>query len=216
MKQWIHRSIRFGILAFALAVPLSARADTDFSVDPRATYLRVNTDNALNAAPIDLFAIGITPGDTISLTRLGDYARGNPPFDSDIYMDLSGVFSSSNVLGPAGDLHRVTGAIDAGTDLFTPPTFSGSLPTDIAEDFQISNITGTSSSITIDVPTGARYLFVGPFDVYFQDNFDPNANFGVRIGLISNAVPEASSATALLLGIVCLAGTSLKYRRRSR
>lgn len=209
MNRWPRRFFVSATLALTLVAPLAARADFSFSLDPRATYLRVNNDAALDAVPIDLLSIGVDPGDTIVISRLGDYVRGAAPFNIDEWLDMAGVFSSSAILGPAGDLNRVVGAIDTGTDFFTSPTFSGGLPTDIPQDFQISNFAGTLTSVTIEVPIGAQYLFVGPFDVFFQDNLDPNANYGVGIAV----VPEAGSAVVLLLGLVTLAGCRIRHRR---
>ncbi len=190
-------------LALAAGAPGSARGDLIFSLDPRGAYVRVNGESPPDAVPIDLLALGINPGDTIMITRLGDYQRGNSaPFDEDIFLDTTAVFSSSATLGPASDLNRVVGAIGAGLDFVTVPTFVGALLTDIPEDFEVSNFDGTITSVTVQVPAGARFLLVSPADSFFSDNSDLNGDFGVRI----TVVPEPPSLVLAGLGLaVCLA-----------
>ncbi|MCC2670471.1 MAG: hypothetical protein K0Q72_2942, partial [Armatimonadetes bacterium] len=92
---------------------------------------------------------------------------------------MIGVFSSTDVLDPAADSHRVPGAIDAGTDVFSIPTFVGAQPTDIPEDFAI---TGGGTDLTI--PAGAQFLFVSPNDSFFSDNSDPDGDYTIRITLL--------------------------------
>src|SRR5262245_21713168 len=95
-------------LALAACPPAVARGEFIFSLDPRGAYLRVNGETPPDAVLFDLLALGIRPGDFITLTRLGDFRRGNtPPYDVDAFLDMTAVFSPSDLLGPRGDLHRV-------------------------------------------------------------------------------------------------------------
>ena len=137
------------------------------SLNPKATYLHVNSDAALNAVPIDLAALGYQPGDMVKLSRLGEFDSGPAPKGS---IGLLGVFSSSNVLLPATNLNRVPGAIEAGMDFASACTFFSCQPTDIPQDFAIGAPNGSFTSVCLTIPAGATHLFVGPHDSFFQDN----------------------------------------------
>src|SRR5207245_833943 len=106
---------------------------TTVSINPRATYLRTNNDNALDAVPINLAALGIQPGDLIALEELGDwsFAISSP----ETATSLGGVFSSSNVLLASSIQNRGPAPVAASRALFPGPTFSGGLPTAIPQDF---------------------------------------------------------------------------------
>ncbi len=197
-------------LTLAAGAPGPARGDVIVSLDPRGAYLRVNGEATPGAVPIDLLAVGINPGDLITITRLGDFQRGNnAPFNEDVFLDVTAVFSSSNTLGPPGALNRVAGAVGAGLDFVTVPTFVGGLPTDVPEDFEVSNFDGTITSVTLQVPPGARFLFVATADSFFSDNSDPDGDFGVQIAV----VPEPSSLVLAGVGTVGFLGAV--WRRRA-
>lgn len=154
-----------------------------FSVDPKRTYLRTNGDAALEALKIDLGALGMAGGSTVRLERLGAYDCGSPCVDDRVGMIA--VFSAGDVLLAPDEPHRVPGAIDAGADVVTASTWSGGLPTDIAEDFAIADT-------TIGVPDGATHLLVGTADSLYLDNTDPNGDFAVRISLSNPTAVEDS------------------------
>lgn len=48
------------------------------ALDPKRTYLRTNGDAPLDALKIDLGALGIASGSTVTLERLGAYDCGSP------------------------------------------------------------------------------------------------------------------------------------------
>ena len=149
-------------------------AAATIKINPKATYLHTNNDaGAINSIPIELSSIGLAAGDTILLEHLGDYSQGP---NADIVTSMLAVFSSSATLTSATNLHRVSGAIDAGVDAITENTYFGSQPTDIPEDFRIMD-----SGTLITIPTGALYLFVTASDSYYQDNTDPDGDYNVRI-----------------------------------
>ena len=144
-----------------------------FSVDPLATYLRTNNDSgALDAVPISLESIGITPGTWIQLKEHGDWRPGTVGTDS-LTMVVA-VFSASDILLPSNELNRVQDAIDAGTDFTTMNTYDGDLLTDIPEDFFLDNV-------YIQVPVGATHIFLTVHDRLFQDNSDPDGDHAVEI-----------------------------------
>lgn len=166
-----------GIVAVGLA---SVAGATEVNINPRATYLRTNQDaGALNAKPVSLASVGLAPGDWARIERAGFFAYGNGTPDEGTM--LGGVFSSSDVLLGADQLHRVAGAIAAGKPWVTGETFFGKLPTDIPEDFWIDDT--TTSVAVVKVPAGATHMFFSVPDSYYSDNNDPNADFRIVVGV---------------------------------
>ena len=156
------------IAAWATAVLIAtAPAHADIiSFNPRATYFRTaGSDSSFDAIPIDLISRGFLAGQFVDLAAVGDFGFF-PGSDGNI-RSLPAVFSSSATLLASSNLSRVVGAIDAGTDYFSGPSFSGSLPTDIPEDFLVPHIT-LGSALTIQVPTGATHLFISVADSLFE------------------------------------------------
>jgi hypothetical protein len=189
------------VICAGTVMPAFAQSSsTTFRIDPRGTYLRISPADAAvgvpNALAINLSNLGIFPGDSIQLLQLGSFrGLGNPGPDTSRAM--GGVFSTSNVLLPTNVLARVPGAIEAGVDVLTAPTNLGGLPTDIPQDFRINtDVIGTS--IQIQVPTGAGFLFVSALDSQFSDNTDANGDFAVQIS--RSAIPTP----ALLPGLIGL------------
>lgn len=201
----------------------------EVDLSPRQTYLRWNTaancpvpsvggpvciDAALAPLVIDLLDLGYTPGTSIRLQRLGDYTLTNPefthePFAADAFTNLGAVFSSSDILLGLDQVNdaqpnRIPGAISMPEAAFnddpargnnaTPNTFTANLAANIPYDFFVGNT-------LITVPAGARYLFVGVPDNYYADNFDPDGDFGLRIGIPE---PGTTAILALAAGLLAL------------
>jgi hypothetical protein len=184
------------------------------AINPAETYLRTSGEIVGGAVPIDLAALGINPGDTIRLERLGDWEAG-AGFNFDAWTMLFGVFSGSDVLLPSDQLNRVQDALDAGDDVFTGPTQFGGLATDIAEDFQISGFPDDDplvSFVIVEVPPSASHLFVAAPDIQYADNSDPDGDFALAI----NIVPECSTLSLLGLGTLGLLGWARAVHRRPR
>jgi hypothetical protein len=196
------------ILPYAFAINAQP-LPTQIVIDPQATYLRVNNDPAANASPIDLGVLGIFPGDLIRLRALGSFQNG-PGLG---YINgMIGMFSSNSVLLASSLLNRVPGAIAAGTPYVTPVTFSGSLPTDIPQDFFIASLT----NISIHVPFGAAYIFVSAKDTKFSDNFtNPTNNFRILIDRGTEAVVTASIASPNTVSISWNADSNQWYQVQS-
>jgi len=149
-----------------------------FPLDPRFTYLRSGEqDDPLDPLIIDLEALGYSPGTQVSLARLGFY-QGQPS-GADHLDQISGVFSSSPILLERYELNRVPGAIKSGEDFSSSNTCTDNPePTDIPQDFLID------SEVFLEIPLGAKFLFIGVPDCYNGDNEDPNDDFGFRISPI--------------------------------
>ena len=151
------------------------QASVTVSVDPRAAFLHTNSDSSVPATIVDLATEGFAPGDLLEITY--DFPPPGYSISGDCAPErtlpeqirLLGVFSGSDTLLPKADLARVQDAIDTVPDFTSSPTFFGTQPTDIPEDFQVS----PPSSFIIAVPTGATHLFLGMHDSFYQDNCVP-------------------------------------------
>ena len=153
-----------------------AQVDTTISIDPRTTYLRINNDpGTLDAAPLELSLLGISEGDYLILQQRGDFDNGP---GGDVSKRMIGVFSANDSLLDPSQTHRVPGAIEAGDDYVTSPTYYGNLPTDIPEDFKID-------TILIQVPDSALFIFVSAHDSWYNDNTDPDSDYAVNIKITS-------------------------------
>ncbi len=167
-----HGAEPFDVEKDGSTLPMGASV---IGIDARATFLRTNGETATPSWPINLANLGLEPGDLIRLDALGDFydSRGEAPRE---VKQMIAVFSSSATLLPGDKLNRVAGAIDAGVDVLTAPTYIGGRDTDIAQDFAIG-------SLKIRIPADAKYLFVAPPDIFNSDNNDPDADYAVRIAV---------------------------------
>jgi len=206
----MHRTSYALLVAVLTLLSLSRHASASiFSIDPAATYLLTNNDAAPNATAFGLASLGVQAGDFIRLERLGnfDYNLGQ-----DNGTSLVAVFSSSSELLATSELNRVVGALKAGDAFATGPTHHGSLSNDIAEDFFVP---GSGNSVVVKVPVGALFLFFSTNDSYFNDNTDPDGNFGVRITSADNLRVSSAPAPSSFL-IFALGGTTAWSLRRFR
>src|SRR5262245_57916748 len=86
-----------------------AHAQYTSSLNPKNTYLHTNSDASGDAVPIDLAAIGVTPGTHLRMHNPGDYDNGP---QGDTFNSLLGIFSATTTLLSESNLHRVQDAID--------------------------------------------------------------------------------------------------------
>lgn len=172
-------------------------------LNPRATFLRVNADNPLPPDINDLASLGVSPGDYLLVTVYGDYSWqvGQP----DTRRNLLCVFSSSTTLLSDGLLVRVPDAIATNYAFVTGNTYFGNLPTDIPEDFYLAGTPTNPNPLLVQVPIGATHLFVGVNDSLYNDNVDPDSDFGYSLALYGGApgggqVPQPGLAVLDLNG----------------
>ena len=134
-------------------------------VSPKQTYLKTDDAGALDAPAVRLSSYGVAPGDYVCGGVVGDFTTepGALASDRDLPM-LTAVFSATNVLLSSNEMNRVPGALDTGNDVTTIDTTGGS-PTDIAEDFD-------ATDGCVEVPAGAVYAFIAPYDARYSDNAD--------------------------------------------
>jgi hypothetical protein len=190
------------LIAF-LVLAGTAPAQYQFSLDPKNTYLHTNQDKSGDAVPVDLASLGITEGMHLRLRQPGDYDNG--PND-DTFPSLAGIFSATSTLLDESNLDRVADAIDAGFDFQSRPTYFGSQATDVPEDFAITH--GTQLDVTVTVPSGAAYLFLTPDDIWFQDNTDPDGDYGVLLDVIGpGTFVDLGNGLAGVSGVPALAGS---------
>ncbi len=171
------------VTALALAAQATAQTWTS-QMDPRATYVRTNNDSPLPPLILDLAAFGAVPGQWLRIQSTGAfrYQNGLP----DDGRAMCGVFSSTTTLLPSNVQQRVVDAIPAGPSFGATAaavTFYGSLPLDIPQDFYISRQLW-GDFVEVRIPTGAAYLFLGTMDSLYNDNVDPNGDWGVIVTVI--------------------------------
>jgi hypothetical protein len=159
-----------------LGSDVSVRPIFGFEFSPYTTYTTTCEDpGAQDAVPIALADWGIAPGDILMIDQEGFFLTGDAQSEQ-----LQAVFSNGAELrkelidlpgdsagAPPKKLVRRTipGAIEAGADVFTPPTeeCDGQVA-DIPQDFSIT------PHALFKVPEEATHLFVGVWDNHFDDN----------------------------------------------
>lgn len=127
------------------------------------------------------------------------------------------VFSSTDELLSNTTLNRVPGAIDAGANYTTGPLLNGEL-NDISQDFFVPGAGNSTTSVTVQIPDKAKFLFFSPNDSFYSDNTDTDADgdYGVRISAPGGAVPEPSPLLVVLLGSATFGSLrSVQIRRKS-
>lgn len=178
-NRWIAALAVLVVLAVGLwwtLRPTGPAPSTRVPLDPRATFLRGPPGAVQPARALSLEELGLAPGDSVRLVRMGRWAQGTGV----AFGHLIAVFSASDSLAPPGERHRVPGALEVeGPERSTGVAPLGLGPTDIPEDFGFGG--PGQDSITVRVPERARYLFVAVDDVRPGDNLVAEAPFGVRI-----------------------------------
>jgi len=159
-------------VAFGDRIEEAPEPDVEIDLDPTATYLHTNGEDVPGAEPIDLQQLGVSPGEEITLVRLGSFSSGGG-------YGLLAVFSETSTLLPQDRRHRVADAVDAGIDHETSATFYGSESTDVPEDFLVADHDRTVRSVSVVVPKGARYLFAAAKDNLYNDNGDDGFGIGI-------------------------------------
>lgn len=183
----------------ALALACCHASAAVVSLNSQATYLHTN-ESTPTPAPLALRLsdYGFVAGDRIRLEVLGDIDNGP---GNDTFTFTVGLFSSSDTLLSTSLLNRVPGALASdGAPVVTLPTYFGNQATDIAEDFGFDSPDGT----LVTVPSGALYLFLAKTDQLYEDNSDPDGDYGVRLTRVTAEVPEPATAALLLLGLALL------------
>ncbi|QDU66197.1 hypothetical protein [Engelhardtia mirabilis] len=193
------------LLASALALSDRARAQSiDVPLGPQDCYLHVHaTDSAAPATSVALSALGALPGQSLLMAGFGDMDNGAA---GDTILSLIGLFSSdATLLGPEL-VQRVPGAIDAGPEFLSSPTWTGAEPTDIPEDFRITS--AIQPSAIVEIPVGAAYLFLGNHDSLWFDNTDPDSDLGCRLTVVGTW-KDVGAGLAGTSGTPVLTGTGL-------
>jgi hypothetical protein len=185
----------------------AAGAATFVPLESKSTYLLTYNDNPTPppALAIDLAAYGFHGGDRLLLQVVGDVDNGP---GGDTFTFTMGLFSSSSTLLANDQRYRVPGAITSdGPAVVTSPTYFGAKPTDVPQDFGFDKGDG----VLVTVPAGAQFLFLAKTDQLYNDNSDPDHDYGVLIGLAP--VPEPST-WALWLGGLASVGCVARRRRQ--
>jgi hypothetical protein len=174
-------------------------------LDPTTTFLHTHNDSPTPAPALALRLsdYGFGAGDRLFLQAQGDIDNGP---GGDTFDFTMGAFSSSSLLLGNEQRYRIVDAIASdGPGFVSSPTYSGSQPTDIPQDFGFN-----STGALVTVPAGAVFLFLAKSDAWYHDNTDPDHDYGVLIGLAP--VPEPST-WALCLGGLGSVGWVLRRRR---
>ncbi|TAJ21218.1 MAG: hypothetical protein EPO68_05200 [Planctomycetota bacterium] len=179
---------------------------TTIPLNSKATFLHTNNDSGALASPaVSLASLGAAPGQWLLIEQLGEFDNGP---QADVFHSLLGIFSADATLLAASNLNRVPGSIPAGAAATTANTFSGSQPTNIADDFWISHSVGKHDAL-VRVPAGAAFLFVAPHDSLYNDNSDPDGDYAMRISIVAApAYPGTAEDIELSSGIDAAPTTS--------
>ncbi|MGH9847210.1 MAG: hypothetical protein ACREEM_51595 [Blastocatellia bacterium] len=152
----------------ALVVPIDATGTFLHTV---ISYGQGQSDNPAMPTMVDLTAAGFAPGKEMKLSYqvIQPFSfDGNVPEPKYEEPVLIAVFANSSTLYSPNMLVRLSVALKTGDEIRTGPVglAEQSEPDDIAEDFQIMPVTGT----TVRIPEGATHLFLGVADSFYKDN----------------------------------------------
>jgi hypothetical protein len=178
------------------AIGCEAAGDIKLYVPPKATYLRTSDVDvergAQSSVPHRLADLGLEPGDTVLLERIGEF-QFNSSHPDLVYWGLLVLFSSTNELLPSSERVRVPGAVAITSEAgqthahVTRRTFFDSHQTDIPEDIVVGMEPNGNPLIPVDdrvevqIPENAAYLFLSPEDDHFADNLDQDGDFHLCI-----------------------------------
>lgn len=168
------------LAAAALGLGLPAQTFT-FPLNPRATFLRTNSDSPVAPLVVDLAALGVAPGSWLRIGSTGGFRYVNGGQDG--YRALVGVFSADSTVLATNVQQRVPLAIAAGPAYASANTYFGNLPMDIPQDFFCSR-NGWADSVVVEVPNGATHLLLGVHDSLYNDNADPNGDHAAVVTLL--------------------------------
>lgn len=147
-------------------------------VPPRQTFFR--TSNDALAEPPTFFILAelpfANPSKPLTIEVFGDY-RPNLA-TGDTRNVLHGVFTKTTTYLAPSLQKRLPDALNANAPVITGPTYHGSLPTDIVEDFRV--VPDSTGKFRINIPAGAVWVSLCVADSYYSDNDDPDGDFFVR------------------------------------
>lgn len=189
-------SVRIVLFSVSLAAGTGAAAQTwTLPMSPRATFLRTNSDSPLPPIVLDLAALGIAPGQWLRIGSTGGFRYVNGGADGN--RALCAVFSGSATLLASSFQQRVVDALAAGPAFVSANTYLGGLPIDVPQDFYCSR-QGFGNGADVEVPAGATHLFLGVYDSLYNDNFDPNGDWGAVVTVIATpALPGTGEHVVL-------------------
>ena len=208
-----------------IEVPTPKIVNFEFSelkvdVSALGTFLRADPIMEEGGSPveeptiIDLEAQGLIGEEWILISYSGeifhaiDWGDGDPKEDG--YINLIGVFSTTSELESIDNLNRVPGAIASNVGFETDETYFTEMSTDIPEDFLSGHHTGTK----IEIPNGAKFLFLCNPDVYYPDNF---GTFQVTIKKLetgqSDSVFPIEIVIIIILAIIAIIVLFILYKR---
>lgn len=173
---------------------------TRVAIDSRGTFGRSTVGAAQSPAMVDLASRGIVAGDRVRISRFGSYGPWGA--NGTFVFGVVGAFSSNpTVLANQRVVERLPGIIPVANG----PAFLTNDVFVIQQDhptgtFQIaSNVAGVRESVTVVVPRGSRYLFLGPADrLNFADNVTHPSGFGVRIEKLSGSGGSGGAQTTIV------------------
>lgn len=148
------------------------------NVDPKGTFLYVDEVYDIKCDPkrVSLAEMSLDPerplkpGDFIGFKVEGTFVYGSDPIYLDISKNLIAVFVKSDG-SPIMPGSKSLVVLEP-----TLPTWPRGLPTDILQDFFI-----TDDFTIAQIPEEAVAILFAVPDVIYRDNSDPNGDFGVRI-----------------------------------
>lgn len=147
-----------GSLAVAGPPPGYSGGPGWWRIDSKSTFYRTNNDPKATSSLHFLLAEAPfgDPSKPLMIEVYGDY-RPNVATD-DVKNVLHGVFTKTPTILAANVQRRLPDAVPASRTTTSGPTYHGSLPTEIPEDFRI--IPDSSGKYVIPIPAGAQWIVV--------------------------------------------------------